>query len=202
MLITTLTFLNPIIEVNDNLCVYEDNESYYYNVVYNKSDTDEKICEYLNKCLDDLDCTKIFNGQYLIKTSYFKYQDRITKYYKMLIKLMNHITYNKYLDKLLNRHIDNLVYEYNHPEGIKIKVKTKNKKVAINKYFKKESIDLFTNKPTYYYENPKTGDCIKSDNPNLLETLNAKKTKAKKKFIKVSSVVPMSAMTFNFKKKD
>ena len=58
--------------------------------------------------------------------------------------------------------------------------------------------DIFTGKETYIYENLRTLEKINVDNPNLLEELNAPKKKKVKKKKEVG--VPISSMTFSFKK--
>ena len=61
---------------------------------------------------------------------------------------------------------------------------------------------MFTNKKVYIYENARTKEKIESNNPDLLDELNAPKKKERKKSIKIKEVgVPISAMTFSFKKK-
>ena len=66
-----------------------------------------------------------------------------------------------------------------------------------NKFIKYTSRDLFTQEDTYIYENPKTGEKIFSDNPNLLDELNNKSKKKKDK----SNVVSINNLFFDFKKK-
>ena len=62
---------------------------------------------------------------------------------------------------------------------------------------------MFTNEEKYIYYNKVTGEEIESTNPNMLDELNAPKKKERKKSINIKQVgVPMSAMTFSFKKKD
>ena len=65
----------------------------------------------------------------------------------------------------------------------------------ISKYTTK---DIFTGKETYIYENLRTLEKINSNNPNLLEELDAPKKKKVKKKKEVG--VPISSMTFSFKK--
>ena len=58
------------------------------------------------------------------------------------------------------------------------------------KLTKDKDIMVF-DKPKYVYSNLKTGECIVSDNPNLLDELNAKHKKEKKQKTKIPK--------FNFK---
>ena len=61
---------------------------------------------------------------------------------------------------------------------------------------------MFTGEVVYQYINARTGDEVSSSNPDLLTELNAPKKKERKKSIKIKSAgVPISAMTFSFKKK-
>ena len=67
-----------------------------------------------------------------------------------------------------------------------------------NKFIKYTTKDIFTEKETYIYENLRTLEKINSNNPNLLEELNTPKKKKIKKKKEVG--VPISSMTFSFKK--
>ena len=59
---------------------------------------------------------------------------------------------------------------------------------------------MFTGEVKYIYNNPKTGEEIISSDGNLLDELNAKKTKVKKASHKKTKVekLDMSNITFNF----
>ena len=72
------------------------------------------------------------------------------------------------------------------------------RKLPENKFIKYTTIDIFTGKETYIYENLRTLEKINVDNPNLLEELNAPKKKKVEKKKEVG--VPISSMTFSFKK--
>lgn len=136
-------------------------------------------------------------------TTYFNYNSVISDYFYYLYKLNNQLLYNKYINKFIDRHIENIVFEYEHPYLDKSAKKvTKRKKTPANKFIRYVTFDIFTNKKIYVYENLYTKEQIKSDNPNLLEELNVPKKKERKKSISTKKVgVPISAMTFNFKKK-
>ena len=93
------------------------------------------------------------------------------------------------------------MFEIENPYKQKIqnnKTKTKTKKTIPNKFVKAVTKDLFTGEDIYVYENLKTGEIIKSKNPNLLDELNAPKEKEKKTKVKSISV-SLDAMTFSFK---
>ena len=79
---------------------------------------------------------------------------------------------------------------------------SKKQKDKPNKWTKAITNDIFTGEERYIYENLKTGEIITSGNPNLLETLNAKKEK-KVKEVKVKEQVDTSLkyVTFSFNKK-
>lgn len=158
---------------------------------------DYDLCKILDSFLKDIDCTREFNGCRLCMTTYPIYKMIMSKYYYYLIKINNQFIYNKYLDKLINLHNYNIIYEYTNPINIKNKIEKKNKKQPPNKYYKYITHDLFTNEEIYLYINPKTNHEVRSTNPNLLEELNSPKKKIKQ--TKIDSI-PLSAMTFSFKK--
>ena len=120
------------------------------------------ILKYMHYILDDLDCTVIvYRGMRKIHTKDCLYSKLINRYNKCLTRIKNPIKYNYMVDLLEKRHKDNLEFEE------------------------------FEDKPKYVYSNLKTGECIVSDNPNLLEELNTKKKKEKKQKVKLPK--------FNFK---
>lgn len=155
------------------------------------------IIKYMYFILNDLDCTIIiYRGMRKIHTKDYLYSKLVNRYNKCLTRIKDPIKYNHMVDLLEKRHKDNLEFEENNPEIIEEIPKTKKqskekKKTPKNIWVKDESKDLFEDKPKYVYSNLKTGECIVSDNPNLLEELNAKKKKEKKKKIKIPK--------FNFK---
>ena len=107
--------------------------------------------------------------------------------------------YNEYVDKLINRHIENILFEFNNPIPKKKPTNSKKQKAKPNKWIKAETNDLFTGQIRYIYENLKTGEIITSGNPNLLEELNTKKQKKEK--IQQPKVISTEGLIFNFKKK-
>ena len=161
-----------------------------------KNDID--LCKILDDILKNIDCRKEFNGCRMCMTTYPMYKIIISKYYYYLIKINNQELYNKYLDKLINLHNINVIFEYCNPIKKETKeIKTKSK-LPPNKYYRYLTHDLFTNEEIYLYINPRTNHEVRSNNPNLLEELNSKKKKVKQ--TKVANI-PLTAMTFSFKKK-
>lgn len=161
-----------------------------------KNDID--LCKILDDILKNIDCRKEFNGCRMCMTTYPMYKIIISKYYYYLIKINNQELYNKYLDKLINLHNINVIFEYCNPIKKETKeIKTK-PKLPPNKYYRYLTHDLFTNEEIYLYINPRTNHEVRSNNPNLLEELNSKKKKVKQ--TKIASI-PLTAMTFSFKKK-
>lgn len=150
--------------------------------------------ETLDKMLsNELDCMRIAkNGQQIIKTTDFRYEEDIYRYIRILLKIPNQFLYNIYFNKLQNIHNKNKEFEQNLTEiiaiqnaNINIIKKTKNKKVKVpkidNKWLMRETNNLFTGEQEYEYYNLKTGESFYDKNPNLLDELNAKKPKRTKK---------------------
>lgn len=196
----TVKWINPFTLTDDVLYIDRPNVDalYWYSSVNCK--TDEDIVKVLNNILIKLDCTKEYECGRPMMTAFFNYTNTMNDYYYYLLKLVNYITYNTYLDKLIQRHIDNILFEYEHPYAPKQvgKKKRNSKKRTIpNKFIKQESINMFTGEHTYFYTNPKTGEEYKSSNPDFLEELKRRKKKEK---APKRGAVPISSMTFNFKK--
>ena len=186
------------IELNIN---YPDVDYGYFknlNIYHN----DDDLCKILNNILYDLNCTREISCGRVLMTHYPMYNIRLSNYYYYLLRLDNQILYNTYIDKLIKRHLDNIIFEYEHPY-IKSNIdKPKNKpskKQIPNKFIKQVTTDLFTGETIYIYENFKTGEVIESKNPNLLDELNASKKKERPKKVKYVGV-PLDAMTFSFDK--
>ena len=162
----------------------------YPNIEYNdwkrtkEFNTDNDICNILDKILTNLNCKRVYEGKRVIMTTYPVYQ--------MFI--------NQYFDKLINCHIDNILFEVMNTfvqSPVKLYPKIKNK-LPENKFIKYTTKNIFTGKETYIYENLRTLEKINSNNPNLLEELNTPKKKKIKNKKEVG--VPISYMTFSFKK--
>lgn len=212
MILIKIVILNIMIvekkEVNPN--TYEEINIIikieYPNIEYNdwkrtkEFNTDNDICSILDKILTNLNCKRVYEGKRVIMTTYPVYQMFINEYYYYLIKIANQFIYNQYFDKLINCHIDNILFEVMNDfvqAPVKPYPKIKNK-LPENKFIKYTTKDIFTRKETYIYENLRTLEKISSNNPNLLEELNDSKKKKIKKKKEVG--VPISSMTFSFKK--
>ena len=202
--ILSLTYHNPISTSDDVLNIDYPDIDYIEFKRTHEYDTDDDICKILDNLIKDLNCTIEYSYGRPMMTTNFNYKSRMSDYYRYLLKLTNQLLYNEYIDKLIQRHIDNIIFEYEHPyiPATKNKGKSKKKKLPPDVYVRRITHDIFTGKEVYSYYNPRTKDEINSSNPNLLVELNAPKKKERKKSIKVKSVgVPISAMTFSFKKK-
>jgi hypothetical protein len=194
--IIKISFINPLTYEEDFLIVKED---YDYNFLRNviKFKHDEDLIARLDYLLKCLDCTIIYNcGPNCVYNS-FTYELYINTYWFYLIHLKNQIIYNLYLDKLLNQHIKNILFDFKNKHISKPKKEKSKKKIIKNEFIRQETNDLFTNEKTYQYVNLKTGEIITSKDDNLLTELNSKKKKVKKE----SKAIPMFGITFNFNKK-
>ena len=163
--------------------------------------SDSDLIKILDNILKDLDCTKEYNGVRFRTTSYPIYSMFLSDYYFYVNKIVNQFIYNEYIDKLIKRHIDNIVFEHDNPYIVNTKSNKKKKKSPPNKFVKYTTKDMFTNKSKYVYCNYKTDEQIESDNPDLLDKLNSKISKRKQNNKRKQIGVPLNAMTFNFKKK-
>lgn len=196
-MIVKLSYVNPINNQDCELSINVLEIDYFKFKRIEDFNNDVDLCKILDNILTKIDCTKETNYGRVCTTDCFMYNDSLSEYYFYLLKIKNQLIYNEYVDKVIKRHIDNIIYEYNIPANtavVKSKpVKTKKKSIP-NKFVKRVSIDIFTGEEIYYYTNLKTNEEVRSTNPNLLDELNAPKKKIKKKEIGI----PISAMTFNF----
>lgn len=193
-----IEYINPITNLNDTIKINYPYIDYGKWSRITNCISDEDITKVLDKLLIDLNCCRDYNIGRPMMTSYPIYYDTLSNYFYYIIKFTNQILYNNYIDKLINVHVNNLIFEYNNPivnNKNKVKTKTKsNKKKKVDKFIKYKTKDLFTGKDIYMYENNKTNEVIESNNPNLLDSLNKKKKEKtnKKKF-------DFSLATINFK---
>lgn len=156
----------------------------------------------LERVLKDLDCTIELSYGRPIMTTSFRYRELLSEYYYFLNKTDNIFEYIKYFDKLADRHNANVDFEeknpYIPPQDKKNEIVKRGKSKKKPLWIRQTTNDLFTNEVVYMYQNLKTNEIVRSSNPNLLQELNAlKKRKSKTKVISV----PLSSMTFSFKKK-
>lgn len=189
--------VSPIIDIDNNFSV---------NYPYLEFDDYRSLAAKLNKSITDilddiifiLDITR-FDYHGAINSPYcYTYVKYCENYYWYLLKVDNQLLYNHYVNKLIKTHKDNVEF-YNTKdkeakEERKANKNTKKHKVR-NQYYRDIKRNLFTGEEEYEYYNPKTGDSFYSDNPNLLDELNAKPKRSKKD---KDSGVPLSAMTFKF----
>ncbi len=205
-MILNLKFVNPIINQLDDLkLVYPEIDYFSFKHIKDYDNGDTDLINILNDLLKTLDCTIEYSYGRICMTSYILYTTNLSHYYFYLTRISNQILYNQYIDKVIQRHIDNLIFEYEHPytpPDNRKKSKSKKTKLPPNKFIKRVTHDMFSGKETYLYYNPRTKEELYDDNPDLLDKLNAPKKKERKKSIKVRETgVPISAMTFSFKKK-
>ena len=198
-MIINLKFYNYITNKDDKLIIEYPEINYETWKRTKDYNDDNDICNILNDILNNINCAKgELGGCRLCMTSYPMYKIFIQKYYYYLTKIKDQFIYNQYLDKLIYRHRYNIIFEYLNPINKESKtIKSKTAKKVSNKYKRYITKDIFTNEDIYLYINPKTNHEIRSTNPNLLDELNNIKKKIKKE---KDNGVPLSAMTFNFKK--
>lgn len=194
--------VSPIVVDEFNLIIDYPEVSYVDWKYFNKELKDVYCAmDTILKCIDierKDNMRKNYKGL-VITTDTFIYKNYLRHYYWYLLHLDNPIEYNKYLDKLIIQHKNNLNYESiknASKETVQKRQKDNNPKKykPKNKYYLEERIDMFTNETNYLYYNPVTKDEFYSDNPNLLEELNSKKKIRKTK----EPEVPLSNMTFKF----
>lgn len=196
--LTLYDLFNADIKHNLILAYPDIDYGYYKNIKEYYNDKD--LCNILDDIITDLDCTREIPCGRILMTHYPMYQIRLNNYYFYLVKLQNQIIYNKYLDKLIDKHIDNLIFEYYNPIKqiiTKASTKIKKKNTKPNKFIKQVTNDLYTGEEIYIYENIKTGEIIESKNPNLLDELNAPKKKEKSNKVKTKPT-SLDSMTFSF----
>lgn len=197
----TLNYVNPITDEINYLEVQYPIIDYGKFKRLHEYNNDSDLIKILDNILKDLDCTKEYNGVRFRTTTYPIYSMFLSDYYFYVNKITNQFIYNEYIDKLIKRHIDNIVFEHDHPYIVNTKTNKKKKKSPPNKFVKYTTKDMFTNKSKYVYCNYKTDEQVESDNPDLLDKLNSKNSKHKQNNKRKQIGVPLSAMTFNFKKK-
>lgn len=191
-----IKFINPLNGIDDVLTI---NNTIDYTFWRNVSDTSNAhIIEKLEYTLKCLDCSIIYDcGRNCILNSYL-YNIHLGIYAFYVLKLQNQLLYNKYIQKLIDIHIANIIFEDEYklkqlktPKNIKKKYK--------NEFVKQVTKNLFDEEIIYEYVNFKTNEVIRSKNPDLLEELNKKKKKVKVN--KQENIIQLSSMTFNFNKK-
>lgn len=189
---TIATFLNPITFVEEEL-VYGDNWSYSNWITLNGKLKDNPI-DICNKLLIDRD-SRIggFNFEKDPNNVLHYKKWFIDAFYYYLLKIDDYILFNKLLDKFIDVHQSNIIFDYverNKPI-IKTSKSTKRKASKLsNKFYRQETKDIF-GVTMYIYTNPVTKEVINSYEENLLDTLNVKP--------KRKNVVELKNMTFRIK---
>ncbi len=203
-MIVTITYNNPISNNEEDLVIDIDSPHYdYADFLIDLATLYEgNIYTHLNAILADLDCTRIFKSGRPMMIEYSQYKINIAKFLKLLYKIPGYSIYNEYIDKLINRHIKNILFEFNNPIIKKKATNSKKQKAKPNKWIKAVTNDIFTGEERYIYENLKTGEIITSGNPDLLDELNKQKTKIKKEVKQKEQVdTSLKYVTFSFNKK-
>lgn len=203
-MIVTITYNNPISNNEEDLVIDIDSPHYDYADFINNLTLLYlgDIYKELNSILADLDCTRIFKSGRPMMIEYSQYKINIAKFLKLLYKIPGYSIYNEYIDKLINRHIENILFEFNNPIVKKKPTNSKKQKAKPNKWIKAVTNDIFTGEERYIYENLKTGEIITSGNPDLLDELNKQKTKIKKEVKQKEQVdTSLKYVTFSFNKK-
>ena len=202
-MIQMITYNNPINNIEESLII--NLESIYMD--YNKWQIDlyllntKDLYDILNDFLKDLDCTRLYKSGRPMMTTYSQYKIIIAEFLKVLNKIPGYSIYNEYIDKLINRHEENIAFEFNNPIVKKKPNNSKKQRERPNKWIKAITNDIFTGEERYVYENLKTGEIITSGNPNLLDELNSPKKKEKKQKITQPKIISTEGIIFNFKLK-
>lgn len=202
-MIQTITYNNPITNTEESFFI--DIDILLVNIDTWKADLYtlyvDNIYDKLNEYLNDLDCTRTYKSGRPMMIAYNSYESIMAKFFKLLYKIPGYSIYNEYVDKLIQRHINNILFEFNNPIIKKKPTNSKKQKSKPNKWVKAITNDLFTGEERYIYENLKTGEIITSGNPNLLEELNNKKKDKPKISTTPIKEISINNLILNFKKK-
>lgn len=192
-----IRFYNPIKNDDVILCIPYPNIDYFTWKHLKDYKDDKDLINILDDILRFLDCRNETSVGRICMTTFPIYGIKMQEFYYYLDKIRNQFIYNEYINKLIELHVVNLIFEHDYPY-----IKTDNKdktpkkrKYTANKFYRNITHDLFTNETVYVYINPKTGEEIQSKNPDLLEELNAPKPK-KKRSSRIT--IPINNMTFDF----
>lgn len=201
-MIQMMKYDNPINNVEETLIVdinilNVDKEKWYSDLYWMQKGIDGVLLD----ILFDLDCTRIYKSGRPMMIEYPRYKLLIAEYFRFLNKITDYEVYNLYFDKLVNLHVNNILFEFNNPIAKKKPTQSKKQKARPNIWTKAETTDLFTGETRYIYENHKTGEILTSGNPDLLDELNAKRTKRTSKIKEEPKVISTEGIIFNFKKK-
>ena len=145
---------------------------------------DKDLENILSNILKDLNIKKLVDGMIRFTIESPRYQSMLSEYIYYVEKFNNHFKWNEWIDILIETHLLNIDFQKNYIPPVKGTTnKTKSKDInnkAKNQFYKRETFDLFNQEKIYEYINPKTGEIIKSYNPNLCDRLNEELHKNKK----------------------
>lgn len=183
--------------VDTNYPMYDDIQFGNFSYLLSKQDIETS----LKQTLRELDCTKLYKGKLIYTIHTTQYEQNVNLYIRLLLRLTDYHLYNTYFSALQEQHQINIKFEeeFKLKDNIAKEVKKKKQKVTKypNKYIKHETINLYTGKIEYIYDNLYTGDSFTSDNPDLLPELNERKTKRNK----VKTLPIVGKVIFDFKRK-
>lgn len=193
-MILQLTFRNPIINCLDVLIINYPEINAIEWKYHNINNWDENnIISTLNIMLNtNLNCKEVYNNKQIRNTTSMNYKKAQSWYWWYLLKINNQLLYNKYIDKLIEKHVDNIVFEDKFNKNVINSIKPKHKTKKKNEFKQYISRDIFDNSINYIYINDKTGEQIISKDKELLNKLNKpKKIKQNKE-----QELPLESMMF------
>lgn len=185
---TEINYYNPITNSEDILSIQKMPVNRVRLNSLQRYKDDEDIYNILNNILKDIDLSKTVCSMLPCTTDSVRYISSMSEYIYYLEHSINQLEYNHWIDVLIERHIMNLIIEKEYiPPVVQ---KTKDKKAVSKKdnlknmFYRRECIpfNLFNEEEfKYEYINPKTGEIIKSNDPNLCDKLNDEINKIKNK---------------------
>ena len=183
--------------VDTNYPMYDDIQFGNFSYLLSKQDIETS----LKQTLRELDCTKLYKSKLIYTIHTTQYEQNVNLYIRLLLRLTDYHLYNTYFSALQEQHQINIKFEeeFKLKDNITKEVKKKKQKITKypNKYIKHETINLYTGKIEYIYDNLCTGDSFTSDNPDLLPELNERKTKRNK----IKTIPIVGKVIFDFKRK-
>lgn len=164
-----LTFHNPITNNFDIICLVYPQVDYNYYLHHKEINNDVEICNSLLSIIQDMDCTKVYNGVQKMSTKYPRYVALLSDWYFYFSKLHDRCYLaNSLIDTLIKRHVDNLIFECTEvlevPKVKRVNTKKKKKIKAITH-------DMFTGERIDLEINPETGEekVIKPKRPKVTQ---------------------------------
>ena len=135
-MIQKLMYVNPINNQEEELKLEYPSIDYMKFKSTYEYNNDSDLIVILDDIIKELDCTIEYDCGRPKVTTFPIYNMTLSKYYFYLSRITNQFIYNKYVDKVIKRHINNLVFEYEHPyvpPVSKKKSTTKKKKSSTSK---------------------------------------------------------------------